>query len=448
MSLDVFQQVFALSRASGAVNYDKGRQKTLQEQLQSQLNSALPLIGADWKLVWGPVVWKHAPENASTGPDNSWYIAYHPNLQYEDGSVHPTYVIAIAGTPAKSLYVWAQENFAVITVSNFKAWVANGIQNPPFPSLHLLPDGAYIATGTVNTIHLLLTTTSPESAASPGTTLLDFITNVDQSACPRFISTGHSLGGALSPSLALALVTAGAIPADRTLTYPTAGPSPGDVGFTELFVQTFPPRKLPGAASYQGWNLNLVNTLDPVPQAWAINTSLSPKQNLFDIPGLYGDPILIGVKLTVWLGAIWSGSSGVVYKSIPSQYFTGTPPPAAPTDLSAFLKVVSREHVDAYTAEVGISMPLAEEDQVLRAGLTRKTVHETRYNFPVIIDFEWALDNPEQAQEIQAKVQASVEVGGFSSGLGGLKVSGVSGVSGVPGVSGGLGGLSGLGKII
>lgn len=415
MSLNVYQQVFGVSLASNLVNRVKGSQTSLQAALKLGVIAALPTIGAEWQLVWGPVVWKHEPENAETGPDNSWYIAFHPSLQFDDGTVHPTYVVGVAGTPPESLYVWFKQNLAVNTVADFKAWVAGGIQNSPvqIPSSDVVESGAYIATGTVNAVHVLLNTAAPEGAASAGTTLLDFITNVNRSASPKFITTGHSLGGALSPSLALALTLSGATPADNTLTYATAGASPGNVGFTDLFVQTLPPRKSAGASSYQGWNLNLVNTLDVVPQAWCSVKSLSPEQFLGNIPPIYGKPIIRNVWITTLLGVLWSRSSGTLYKPLPSQFFTGPPPATVPTTLAEFLEINSPQHIEAYLGEIGLRIPSLEQSRVPRVGLKDKTVGEIRSDWPFIIDLEWAREHPKEAEEIGEKVEATAEAKGF-----------------------------------
>lgn len=362
MSLDVFQQVFSLSLASGGVTGNQGDQVTLQKELRNYVANKLPKIGADWQVAWGPVVWKNVPEDTNSGPDHSWYIAYHPSLEFEDGSMHPTYVVGIAGTAGHSL-VDVLEDIGVSAVSDFKAWVDGGIQNKPV----IVPardDKAYIAAGTVSGVYILLTTMTPENAASPGTTFLDFVTNIDKSASPRIVFSGHSLGGALAPSLALALVSAGAIPADTTLTYPTAGPSPGNTLFTELFIQTLPRIKKDGSASYQGWNLNLVNTLDIVPQAWAYDKSISDEQNLQNIPTIYGAPIIPDVQHGIELAIGLAKRSHVQYQPLPSQYFTGTPPSAVPKTRHEFFGIASLQHVRSYLVEVGFRLELAVESQL------------------------------------------------------------------------------------
>jgi len=415
MPFDVFQKTYFLSFASNLVNDLKGTQTALQKALQLGLNSVFPVVVPGWQVVWGPVVWKNKPDEDTTGPDNSWYVAFNPGLEFEDGSVHPTYVIAIAGTPAEAEYVWINQNFGVNSVADFKVWVTGGIQNAPVvvPAKSIVPGTPYIATGTVRAVHLLLTTPAPEGAEGAGTTLLSFISKLDGSGNNRFIVTGHSLGGALATSLALALTSAGVVPAGRTLTYPTAGPSPGNRGFTDLFTETFPARKPVNASSYQGWNLNLVNTLDIVPQAWCQLRSVSPEQNLGNIPTIYGKPALplvLGITIVLALHAL---SSGAVFYPLPSQYFTGPSPPATPKSLEEFLQAFGQAHILAYLDEVGIALPALNKSQVL--GLSEKSKDEKRFNYPVIAEFEWAREHPEEAQKEIEKAEGTEEAQAFLS---------------------------------
>ena len=368
MLLDVFQQVFSLSLAANRVNDIPGDQASLQQCLQGILTSEIPKIGADWQLVWGPAVFKTKPEDPKSGPENSWYVAFHPHLRFEDDSVHPTYVIAIAGTPRGSIRVWLKEDLAVNAVVDFKTWVDGGIQKAPAVQRRFVSwirKGTYIASGTVNAVHKLFTTPAPAGAESVGSTLLDYITKQDKSTSHRIIVTGHSLGGVLAPSLALALLLDRSILADRILTYPIAGPSPGNKRFAELFAKNMPPRKSDGAASYQGWNLNLVNQLDVVPQAWCISSQASKEQNLGNIPTLYGKPAMNVVRVATWVATFWSLMSWRLYKPLPAQYFKGTTPPAAPATMGEFEDVVLQQHWKSYFKEVGIPLPSPEKDEVV-----------------------------------------------------------------------------------
>ena len=373
MLFDIFQQVSSLSFAANVVNKAMADQASLQQRLQGTLTSEIPKIGADWQLVWGPVVFKTKPEDAQSGPENSWYVAFHPHLRFEDDSVHPTYVIAIAGTPEESKRVWWEQNLSVHAVANFKAWVDGGIQNPPEEvqrkDVKWIQKGTYIASGTVKAVHRLLTTPAPEGAASAEWTLLNYITKQGKSTSHRIIVTGYSLGGALSPTLALALLMGGLVPADCILSYPIAGPSPGNKRFVELFVKNMPARKSDGAASYQGWNLNLVNQLDVVPQAWCISSWISKNQNLGNIPTLYGKPAISIIKNGVSAFKFWSMFSGVLYKPLPAQYFKGTTPARVPTDMDKFKEIALLQHYEPYFEEVKIPLPPPEMRQAFSSAI-------------------------------------------------------------------------------
>lgn len=364
-------------------------------------------------------MWKNKLADVdSTGPDNAWFIAMHPKLEFEDGSVHLTYVIAIAGTPPKSVFAWGVEDFGVGSVVNFSSWVASGFPDPltTISILDFIPGEAYISRGTATGLYALLTVPAPEGAVSAGTTLLDFVTNLDKSASPRFITTGHSLGGALSPSLALTLVTAGTIPADLALTYPSAGASPGDTNFADLFAKTFPARPSNQPGSYKSWNRNLVNTRDMVPQAWCNQKSLSSEQNLENIPTLYGLPVvpLVG-GLTLMIIAK-TLLLGVMYMPIPSQYFTGPAPATVPLTLIEFMQTAGVQHVQYYVKEVGIPMPKLSESLKLSHGLLEKGENEKLFDYPLLGAFQWARENPEEAQKAIEKVKGTEEANDFLTG--------------------------------
>ncbi|KAH7882543.1 hypothetical protein F5I97DRAFT_265912 [Phlebopus sp. FC_14] len=406
MSLDVFQQVFSLSLASNAINDQTGTQANLQAALTVLLDLVVPAVG-DWKVVWGPVVWKNDPDDTETGPDNSWYIAYNPSLTFDDGSVHPTYVVAVAGTANNSMYAWVGQNFAVNSVADFNQWVAGGISKPPVPvdSKDVTTDGTYVAIGAVKAAHNLLTFPAPPSTASAGTSLLEFLRSKEGVSKARVVFTGHSLGGALSPTLALALVSSGTLHAAQgtgagVLAYPSAGASPGNRGLADLFAATLPARRSPGSevGGYQVWNLNLVNILDIVPQAWCIHPSESPDQNLDNIPPIYGKPVVLLVVGAVFLAKVQAFRSGTIYIPIQSHLVTGTRPEAPPTTIEEFLKEAMPQHVEFYIKLLGITLPTVNESFWREYGLVEKTESQKLLEFPIIANVEWAAEHPEEVQ--------------------------------------------------
>ncbi|KIK96762.1 hypothetical protein PAXRUDRAFT_825617 [Paxillus rubicundulus Ve08.2h10] len=400
MSFDSFQQVFALSLYSNLVNGQKGIEDDLQRALQYALAQELPKFG-NWSTVWGPTVWKFKPADENTGPDNSWFVGYNPSLAYADGSIHPTYVVAIAGTPLRSNYAWFQENLAVNRVADFNAWVASGFGNPPEVTMpkDIVPSTPYTSIGTVNALHTLLTKHAPLGSGSAGITLLDFLVNLDRSNSPRVVFTGSSLGAALASTLALSLVLAGVVPASSALTYLTAGPSPGNRIFADLFASTFPAQRFPGseAGGYQVWNLNIVNSLDIVPQAWCVIKSLSPEQNLGNIPGIYGPPPLPLIQGITLLLKIFAFSSGVIYIPLQSHILDGVPPASPPATLAEFLDVAFvQQHIGFYVALLRVSLPTLTQFESF--GLVKKTEAEHRYEYPIIGNLEYAVEHPEDTQ--------------------------------------------------
>ena len=357
---NIFQEVYSLCFASTYVHDINGTQNGLQTRLQELLKSLLPAIsthGDRWELVWGPVVWKVAPDDDSGGPDLAWYIAYNGSVKCgEDDEPRPTYVVAVAGTQTRSVHTWINSNFDVTSPFDFESWVSSLRSNPyEFKSADVDRSGPYLARGTARTVWQLLTVPAPAGAEAAGQPLLDFLKSKFRSNPDlRLITTGHSLGGALSPTLALVLVEVDAVPRDHVLTYSIAGPSPGNDAFATLFSETFPPILFRQgdweSQKYQVWNFNLVNAHDPVPQAWSSDNTKSPKQNLQNIrnmiPGSYIKSVVSAIISDILRDLT---KARVLYMPLRSQIFSAR--------RSESFKDVRPQHTGAYHEYVGITPP-------------------------------------------------------------------------------------------
>ncbi|GJJ06247.1 hypothetical protein Clacol_000438 [Clathrus columnatus] len=340
-----YQQVFGISLASNAVRTCTGTQVTLQKALQSVIPGLINTVGP-WKISWGPVVYK-AVDLPNTGPDNAWYVAHHPSLQFPDGSQRSTYVVAIAGTADTYDLL---EDFEVRSVIDFHQWVNSGIRNMPSAASNIIPGNAYIAYGTGTASHTIITYPAPPNAigAALTPTLFSYLLTLPSNSTVIF--TGHSLGGALSPTVALATKSANILRVSDVLTYPTAGPSPGNDAFTNLFRTIFP--QIRSGPDYQSWNINFINTLDIVPKAWCTRSDLKPDQNMGQIPALYGeiqDPNQRSeVERDIKLAEYYSELSRVTYLPLDAIAFPGPPPTQPPATKSEFIAIAISQHVQDY----------------------------------------------------------------------------------------------------
>ena len=244
------QQVFSLALVSNAASRHSGTvvplEAVLTQAVESFFANAQAYIGT-WAIVWGPVVTLDPTQNEA---GNAMFVA-----RGADAVGKPVYVVAVAGTNPLSPYDVATEDFDVTL--------------QPWP--HPLPAGAAAANvsqGTLDGLQDLLQMTDPAT----GTSLQAYLEGVQGSSSATLVFTGHSLGGALAPALALALFGG---PAGGTLDasgweavriLPIAGPTVGDAGYSALWASTFPPAT---DGSGNTWNQLVWNTLDVVPLAWA-----------------------------------------------------------------------------------------------------------------------------------------------------------------------------------
>lgn len=292
------QQVFTLSFLSNAADKQTGSVAQLQATAAKVINEKLTnpaviaQLGSSWKIVWGPIV---IQEPASDVADNTMVV-------YQGTSAEgPVYVVGIAATNAGSQFDQDEEDRDVGSTVPFYR------------------NGAWIAAGTSAGLQNLKAMTDPA-----GGSLQSFLES-RAAANATLIFAGHSLGGALSPTLALDLVVNQGL--DRAkwksvFVYPSAGPTPGNQAFHDLFAATFPQQ--PAAEAWNAWNMDVVNSLDIVPRAW---------NQLPSLPSLYPQYPAAGAAVLGMVTALIVKdrlSTTNVYATLPTSSFPGQPNPSPP----------------------------------------------------------------------------------------------------------------------
>ncbi|ADO74691.1 hypothetical protein [Stigmatella aurantiaca] len=357
--LNLCQKTFLLTYESNGLGATQGDESTLAQTLHDKLNTflALPDIQAamegQWSLAWGPAVYENQPGEKSYA-DNVMYVAASP-----DQSV---YVVAIAGTNMSSDYDQKTED---LCVNKTMLWT------DAFPSLkpYGVPSGInpwpVVSTGTALGVNALL-----ENMKDPktGKSLVDFLRSLSATDSKTLIFGGHSLGGALAPTLALALFNPSGGPFStgkwgHVYVLPVAGPTPGNKGLSQFFAQVFPPASLNLPQSHYAWNQNIWNSLDAIPHAWVVDM-------LQQIPTLYPavwDGGQVPSKLTdevsgaVLLSEIGGALPGP-YTQLPNIQVPGIFNPFISVhDYDSFFAQVGFQHVIAYEVLFDI-LPLASED--------------------------------------------------------------------------------------
>lgn len=248
--LDREQQIFILSILSNVASNEWGTQEQLQDLLKARITNVLetPSIQKDignWDVVWGPVVYNVRPSKYAT---NAMYVARNGNQ----------YVVAVAGTNPSSFYDWILEDFSI---KKQVSW--------PYGDIPLDLDPK-ISKGTSRGLNILL-----QKMKSSGKTVLEFLGETVKNSADEIeiIFTGYSLGGALSPAVALAAFDqkgewVGEKPFIISV-YPLGGPTSGNQDFSTYYDSQL------GASTKRIWN-----DIDIVPHIWN-ETMLS------EIPSLY-----------------------------------------------------------------------------------------------------------------------------------------------------------------
>jgi hypothetical protein len=234
-----------LANAGGSL---MGSANDIEKQMLAIVEGGLKLsesmIGK-WSVAWGPAVYQ-AP--SSKVADSTMYVA-----KQEATSESPAkLVLAIAGTNGLSIFGWVVLDL----------WVS---QQAPWNLFK--PDQGKLSMGSYTGFNILRSMKPGPDAISPGKTIKEFMT--EEATNPVAVTvTGHSLGGALAPPLALWLYEeqkewdpAGTATLD---VMPSAGPTSGNGDWASYYDSCL------GDKTNRIWN-----SKDIVPHAWSMLDGLA-----------------------------------------------------------------------------------------------------------------------------------------------------------------------------
>ena len=267
---DPNQIIFCLSTLSNLSSTGSGSGGKIEKDIKPEIKAVLAdptvqgLIG-EWNLVWGPVVDVGPFKVGGSLAINTLYIA-----RSADNPNH--FVVAIAGTDSKSKYDWIVEDF----------WVGKTVTWPYLPAGW--PTQPQISDGTNFGLGKLVAMQDPDTKL----TARQYLQNNAANTPGSFVAvTGHSLGGALSPSYALYLNDTASewnSAGNATLAcLATAGPTPGDADFSDYYGSRL------GSATTRVWNSH-----DVVPHAWEVDM-------LNQIPTLYEPLITPDIEINAFV---------------------------------------------------------------------------------------------------------------------------------------------------
>jgi Lipase (class 3) len=322
------QTNFFLSMLSNLAITQKGTADAIEAFLAGRIDAHLQASVADigvWTRVWGPAVFQ-AP--LSQVADNVMYVA-------QSATTPPQYVVAIAGTNYNSIFDVLIEDFFV---GSQVTWAYG---HPPAGT------SPKISAGTYTGLTLLQFMTPGPGMPGAPQKVADFLASVATQPID-VITTGHSLGGALAPTLALWLLNTQATwdPQGRATIYcePSAGPTSGNADFANYYDQAL-----------GSHTTRIVNSLDMVPHAW--NAA-----DLASLPALYEPDIEPDLVVYGLAAAAAAASSGGDY----TQIDPSTPPLTGTVDTSLinpnsyafenFLVQAGDQHINEYFTLLGVTI--------------------------------------------------------------------------------------------
>lgn len=340
LAFTVAQQAAAFAASVGAVAGFKFRTLEDMQKYAIQLSNInlkdlviQGYMGSDWEAVWGPVVWVNPAQHRV--PLLVDHLVVDNTMACYYSHSQKLFVLAIAGTNPASMFDWGQEDDDIKTLVPW-AKVSPGSD----------PASGSISAGTFNGIKALQGMT--HKGDSMVSKLANYI-NINNIGDATIAVAGHSLGGALAPCMGLYLYdNLNLLPIKQKIAvYAYAGPTPGD----RLFAKYYEGRLNSSAFA----NSSVYNTLDIVPQAWAMET-------LKTIPQIYVDNIpFADTPKNTFLGVLATKMQLASFLKGYTQVSTGRQPFTAPFNaevynscsakVAALIKDMPIDHT--YTDELG-----------------------------------------------------------------------------------------------
>ncbi|MFT6501069.1 MAG: hypothetical protein ACJASQ_001179 [Crocinitomicaceae bacterium] len=242
--------IFCLSFLSNINEGRYGSETALQDSATSCVNdilndqSAIDLIG-NWTTVWGPITYtEDGLMGDSCVSDNTMMLlqGFDPDNQSDT-----MYVLAMSGTVSASAYDWFVEDTDLDYMAKWPEVIdgssnVTGFKEDHFPEVtddsDITKNSPFISNGLKYGLDILFNKMKDES----GVSIIDFMEElfVKSNSQIEIAVAGHSLGGALSPCVALSLIDNQSYwnPSGncKVTCYATAGFSPGNDKFADYFA--------------------------------------------------------------------------------------------------------------------------------------------------------------------------------------------------------------------